>query len=366
MSGHKLSFGMIGCGRIAQAHFAAIEYLREEAELIAVADTDLEKARNAAQRFGAQAFSARYEDLLSREDVAAVIITLPNHLHHSAALAAARARKHILIEKPMALNTGEALAMVAEAKRHGVCFMVGQSRRFSQAVFELERRLPEIGNLFRIQISFLVHFPAPPTTWWKKQEEAGGLVIFLQGSHSLDSVLTWMKKMPKRVCTFSAKAEFSVGRGGRGGYSSFLRWRGNGFRSPFPEHVTGGPRSDSRRYQRRSAADRIRKRQALWIRVPSGFGWEENPLRGPGALQLYPAASGIHPGGPGRPPARCLRRRNRPHHHARPRCRPPLGSRKADRRSRRIANLQGSVQVETTGRLSGCLGGAGLPCRGRI
>lgn len=199
---------MIGCGRIAQAHFAAMEYLREEAELIAVADTDLEKAKNAAQRFGVQAFSARYEDILSRKDIEAVIITLPNHLHHSAALTAARARKHILIEKPMALNTKQAVAMAAEAAKNNVLFMVGQSRRFSAAVFELERRLPEIGTLFRIQISFLVHFPAPPTTWWKKQEEAGGLVIFLQGSHSLDSVLTWMKKMPTRVCTFSAKQNF--------------------------------------------------------------------------------------------------------------------------------------------------------------
>jgi len=208
MSSPKLSFGMIGCGRIAQAHFAAMEYLREEAELIAVADTDLEKAKKAADRFGAQTFSSRYEDILSREDIEAVIITLPNHLHHSAAFAAAQARKHILIEKPMALNTREALEMVAEAKRHGVCFMVGQSRRFSDAVFELERRLPEIGALFRVQISFLVHFPSPPTMWWKKQEEAGGLVIFLQGSHSLDSVLTWMKKMPTRVCTFSAKQNF--------------------------------------------------------------------------------------------------------------------------------------------------------------
>jgi len=208
MSGNKLSFGMIGCGRIAQAHFAAIGYLREEAELIAVADTDLEKAKSAARRFGARVFSSRYEDVLNRKDVEAVIITLPNHLHHSAALAATRAGKHLLIEKPMALNTPEALEMAAEAKRRGICLMVGQSRRFSQAVFELERRLPEIGNLFRIQVSFLVHFPAPPTTWWKKQEEAGGLVIFLQGSHSLDSVLTWMKKMPRRVCTFAAKQNF--------------------------------------------------------------------------------------------------------------------------------------------------------------
>jgi predicted dehydrogenase len=208
MSSAKLSLGVIGCGRIAQAHLAAIENTREEAKLAAVADTDPEKAQKAAERFGAQSVFSRYEDLLSRQDIEAVVITLPNHLHHAAAIAAARAGKHILLEKPMALNTGEALEMAAEAKRREVRFMVGQSRRFSQAVFELERRLPEIGGLFRVQISFLVHFPAPPTTWWIRQEEAGGLVIFLQGSHSLDSALTWIKKMPQRVCTFSAKQNF--------------------------------------------------------------------------------------------------------------------------------------------------------------
>jgi predicted dehydrogenase len=95
--------------------------------------------------------------------------------------------------------------MVEMSKRNGVTLMVGQSRRFSDAVFELQRRLPEIGELFRIQISFLVHFPTPPTGWWKRSEEAGGLIILLQGSHSLDSILTWIKKIPRQVCTFSSR-----------------------------------------------------------------------------------------------------------------------------------------------------------------
>jgi predicted dehydrogenase len=208
MSVKKLSLGVIGCGRIAQAHLAAIEQLQDEAELIAVVDTDVEKAKFAANRFGARICSTRYEEVLERRDVDAVIITLPNHLHHPVALTAARAKKHILIEKPMALNTAQAMEMAAEADRHRILFMVGQSRRFSDAVFELERRLPQIGALFRVQVSFLVHFPSPPTAWWKKQEEAGGLVIFLQGSHSLDSLLTWMKKIPTRVCAFSSKQNF--------------------------------------------------------------------------------------------------------------------------------------------------------------
>lgn len=201
----RVRLGVIGCGRIAQAHLSAIESLKEVAELIGVSDTDERKALEAKERFGAKLFTTRYEDLLKHEDIEAIIITLPNHLHCPVTIQAAKSKKHILVEKPMALDAVEAEEMVKEAKRNEVVLMVGQSRRFSYGVFELQKHLPEIGDLFRIQISFLVNFPGPPTDWWKKSEEAGGLVILLQGSHSIDSILTWIKKMPKKVFTFSSK-----------------------------------------------------------------------------------------------------------------------------------------------------------------
>jgi len=201
----KVRLGVIGCGRIAQAHLAAIENLRDEVDLIAVADVDEERARMAMERFGARLFTSRLEDVLQHPEIDALIITLPNHLHHPVTVRAAKAGKHVLVEKPMALNFNQAKEMVEEAKRSGVTLMVGQSRRFSYAVFELEKNLPQIGSLFRIQISFLVNFPSPPTKWWKRKEEAGGLVILLQGSHSIDSILTWIKKMPIRACAFSSR-----------------------------------------------------------------------------------------------------------------------------------------------------------------
>jgi len=201
----RIRLGVIGCGRVAQAHLAAIEYLKTEVELIAVADSDEKRAREAKERFGAKTFTSRFEEILHLPEIEAVIIALPNHLHRPVTLEAANAKKHILVEKPMALNLSQAKEMVEVAKRRGVTLMVGQSRRFSDGVFELQSRLSEIGDLFRIQVSFLVCFPSPPTTWWKRSEEAGGLVILLQGSHSIDSILTWIKKMPRQVCTFSSK-----------------------------------------------------------------------------------------------------------------------------------------------------------------
>jgi predicted dehydrogenase len=175
----KLRLGVIGCGRIAQAHLAAIEFLKEEVDLVAVTDIDEKRAREAEERFGAKYFIPRFEDLLNHPEIEAVVIPLPNHLHHPVVLQAARAKKHILVEKPMALNAKQAQEMVEEAKKNDVTLMVGQSRRF--------------------------HFPTPPTGWWKRSEEAGGLIILLQGSHSLDSILTWIKKIPRQVCTFSSR-----------------------------------------------------------------------------------------------------------------------------------------------------------------
>ncbi|MDH4267846.1 MAG: Gfo/Idh/MocA family oxidoreductase, partial [Deltaproteobacteria bacterium] len=76
----KLGIGMIGCGRIAQAHLLAIEALKEKVDLIAVADVDEKKAGYARERFKAKNYSTHFDDFLHHPEIDAVIITLPNHL----------------------------------------------------------------------------------------------------------------------------------------------------------------------------------------------------------------------------------------------------------------------------------------------
>ena len=195
----KVKLGVIGCGRIAQAHLEAINYLKEDAELVAVADIDEEKAKKAKENFKAKRCYKDYRELLKESEVEAVIITLPHHLHCQATVESAKMRKHILVEKPMALTLEEADKMIEEAEKNKVTLMVGQSRRFSDPVMEAYRRIDEIGELFRIVINFLVYFPEPPTNWWKSSKEAGGLIIPLQGSHSIDFVLWFFRKLPATV-----------------------------------------------------------------------------------------------------------------------------------------------------------------------
>jgi predicted dehydrogenase len=201
----SIGLGVIGCGRVAQAHLSAIRFLGTEADLIAVYSRDAEKARRAKEEFGARYCCSTIEEVWRCPEVAAVIITLPNYLHAPIAVQAARARKHVLVEKPMALTLEQAREMVQEAKAHDTVLMIGQSRRFTTAALTLEQHLPAIGNITRVQVSFLSSFATPPSDWWRSSSESGGLITFLQGSHSVDSVLTWINKMPTQVVSFASR-----------------------------------------------------------------------------------------------------------------------------------------------------------------
>ena len=205
MGKKRLKLGVIGVGRIAMAHVNAAMDLKDQIELIAIADIRADQAKEIAEEFGVINVYSDYHDLLADREIEAVIVCLPNHLHHPVCRDAARAKKHIMVEKPMAMNLKEADEMIEEARTHGVTLMVGQSRRFSDAMKEIFKRLDEIGSPFRIGINFLVNFPQPPTDWWKTSEKAGGLVILLQGSHSVDTILWLLKKAPSTVFSISGR-----------------------------------------------------------------------------------------------------------------------------------------------------------------
>ena len=205
MDKKRLKLGVIGVGRIAMAHLNAAMDLRDQVELMAIADIRADRAKDVAGEFGVENVYSDYRDLLADREIEAVIVCLPNHLHHPVCRDAARAKKHILVEKPMAMNTAEADEMIEETRAHGVILMVGQSRRFSDGMKEISRRLDEIGSPFRIDINFLVSFPQPPTDWWKISEKAGGLVILLQGSHSVDTILWLLNKIPSTVFSISGR-----------------------------------------------------------------------------------------------------------------------------------------------------------------
>ncbi len=131
-SNAKLRVGLIGAGTIAfSAHLPAIRRLRDELELVAVADIRADNAERAAREFGAEAHYADYHELLARGDLDFVDICTPEFLHAEQTEAAAAAGVHVFCEKPMAASVEEADRMIDACKRAGVKLMVGHSRRFT-------------------------------------------------------------------------------------------------------------------------------------------------------------------------------------------------------------------------------------------
>src|SRR5579864_5658591 len=108
MSENKVRVGMIGMGGIAYMHEAGYIDPGDFSEIVAVCDVDEALARDRAIPYAAKAYT-NYHALIADPDVDLVDITVPHHLHYPIALAALQQRKHVLVEKPMAMKAEQAL-----------------------------------------------------------------------------------------------------------------------------------------------------------------------------------------------------------------------------------------------------------------
>jgi predicted dehydrogenase len=180
----SLRVGLIGCGRIAQqAHLPNLRRL-PSVELVAFADPQAERRREAAL-FAPEAVAfASYEELLET-DVEAVVICLPNTLHATASIAALERGKHVYLEKPLATSSDEALAVIKAWQRAGVVGMMGFNYRFNK-LYASVRDCVRSGVLGKPLFARSVFSTAPKDLpEWKMSGQSGG-VLFDLASHHLD------------------------------------------------------------------------------------------------------------------------------------------------------------------------------------
>lgn len=186
-------YGLIGCGRVAPRHAASLGQIAN-ATLVAVAD---ERA-NRAEHFGWEYHAASYTDyrpLLDREDIDAVSICVPSGLHARVALDALDAGKHVLVEKPIALDLADADAMIARARATGRSLGVVLQNRYNHPMRRL-RTLIDNGGLGR------VHLGAATVRWYRPQSyyEDGwhgtramdGGALMNQSIHHIDALQWFM------------------------------------------------------------------------------------------------------------------------------------------------------------------------------
>jgi 1,5-anhydro-D-fructose reductase (1,5-anhydro-D-mannitol-forming) len=169
-----LRWGIIGPGDIANSSMAPAINADPNSELVAVVSRDQGRADAFAQKHGAKWAGTDYGAMLARDEVDAVLITTPNALHADQVVAAARAGKHVLCDKPLALNAAEAWRAVDACREAGVKLGINFQTRH-HAPFQEARRIikaGEIGEIVEIQIDASPG-RRPPAGWRTDPELAG-------------------------------------------------------------------------------------------------------------------------------------------------------------------------------------------------
>jgi predicted dehydrogenase len=129
MSQRKVKIGVVGCGVVAAAYYLPFLMDFAPADLVAVCDRDVSRARDCARLFGAKEFYEDYSEMLKKADIDAVWILTGPGTHKAFSIAAAEAGKHILLQKPMATNKADCDAIQSAVKKSGVHCLVEPSQQ---------------------------------------------------------------------------------------------------------------------------------------------------------------------------------------------------------------------------------------------
>ena len=190
----KIRFALVGCGRIAQNHFGALEKHQDRCELVDVCDTNPAALAAAVEKTGARGHR-NLTDMLKASSADCVVLATPSGIHPSQSIEIAQAGKHVMTEKPMATRWKDGLAMVEACDKAGVLlFVVKQNRR--NATLQLLKRAVEqkrFGRIYAVTVN--VFWTRPQAYYdsakWRGTWEFDGGAFMNQASHYID-LLDWL------------------------------------------------------------------------------------------------------------------------------------------------------------------------------
>jgi xylose dehydrogenase (NAD/NADP) len=195
---HPLRIGVLGAANIARA-FAAGCASSSEVEVAVVASRDLAKSKSFAAEVGIPRALGSYQALLEDKDIEAVYIPLPNSMHAQWAIRAAEAGKHVLCEKPLALDAKEARAMFKAAEKHNVILREAYPYLAQPQTAQLRAWLAEeaIGRLRLIRSTFGILFVDPSNI--RLNPTLGGGALYDAGSYAVSLIRIVAGARPVRV-----------------------------------------------------------------------------------------------------------------------------------------------------------------------
>ena len=216
ITGRTIRFALVGCGRIAQNHFAAIQTHASRCELVDVCDIDPVALAAAVEKTGARGHNS-LSGLLEHTTADCVILTTPSGLHPAQAIEVAAAGRHVITEKPMATRWKEGCAMVEACDKAGVrLFVVKQNRR--NATLQLLKRAVEqkrFGQIYSVAIN--VFWTRPQAYYdsakWRGTWEFDGGAFMNQASHYID-LLDWLIGPVESVMAYTGTLARDIEGGG--------------------------------------------------------------------------------------------------------------------------------------------------------
>ena len=181
-------WGILGAGKIAENQMAPAIAAARGHELAAVMRRELGAARRFADEHGAERAYDSEQALLADPQVNAVYVATPPHLHARQTILAAQAGKHVLCEKPMALNTGEARRMIEAGRANGVALTICHYQRFNARHRRVKALVDggAIGQVTAARINFSERFPPQPGVWHHLPAVSGGGPLMDLGIHCID------------------------------------------------------------------------------------------------------------------------------------------------------------------------------------
>ena len=184
--GKKIKWGISGCGRFAENSFLPATKLLRKSSVNSLYSRDLNRAKSLSEKFGVQNYFNSYDDFL-KSDIDAVFIASANAHHYEQVIKAAKARKNIFCEKPIALNSIQAEEMVKVCKENNVLFAINYVHRFHPLVVKAKELIvnQKLGKLVSISSNFNIDFPPDNNFRFKKQLSGGGALRDI-GTHMID------------------------------------------------------------------------------------------------------------------------------------------------------------------------------------
>lgn len=221
----RMKCAVIGCGAIGATH--AERYAKSSyAELACVVDIRRAQAEALAAKHQVPVVLTDYRKMLLDPNIRAVSVCLPNALHAPVTIACLRAGKHVLCEKPIALNVRQARAMQAAARRHHRLLAIGVVNRFNDNVNAIRTMIRdgELGEVYHVNAVFKAHRSIPGLGgWFTTRAKSGGGVLIDWGVHFLDLILFCLDN--PRPTTLSGAAYGKLGAKPRD-YAYLNMWAG--------------------------------------------------------------------------------------------------------------------------------------------